>query len=55
MQDKADMTEEVRGRLRFEYTECERNIQAWKAHSLRSSNQDEANFLKIPSRKVALI
>ena len=42
MQDKADMTEELRGRLRFEYTECVRNIQAWKAHLLRSSNQDEA-------------
>ena len=41
-QDKADMTEEVRGRLRFEYTESVRNIQAWKAHLLRSSNQDEA-------------
>ena len=42
MQDKAAMTEEVRGRLRFEYTECVRNIQAWKAHLLRSSNQDKA-------------
>jgi len=38
MQDKVDMTEEVRGRLRFEYSECVRNIQAWKAHLLRSSN-----------------
>jgi len=42
MQDKADMTEEVRGRLRFDYTECVRNIQAWKAHLPWSSNQDEA-------------
>ena len=42
MQDKADMTEEERVRLRFEYTESVRNIQAWKAHLLRSSNQDEA-------------
>ena len=42
MQDKADMTEEERVRQRFEYTESVRNIQAWKAHLLRSSNQDEA-------------
>jgi len=42
MQDKTAMTEEVRGRLRFEYTESVRNIQAWKAHLLRSSNQDKA-------------
>ena len=42
MQDKANMTEEERGRLRFEYNESVRKIQAWKAHLLRSSNQDEA-------------
>ena len=42
MQDKANMTEEERGRLKFEYNESVRNIQAWKAHLLRSSNQDEA-------------
>ena len=42
MQDKADMSEEERVRWRFEYTESVRNIQAWKAHLLRSSNQDEA-------------
>ena len=36
------MTEEERSRLRFEYIESVRNIQAWKAHLLRSSNQDEA-------------
>ena len=42
MQDKADMTEEERVRWRFEYTESVRNIQAWKAHLLRSSNQEEA-------------
>ena len=42
MQDKADMTEEERVRWRLEYTESVRNIQAWKAHLLRSSNQDEA-------------
>ena len=42
MQDKADMTEEQRVRWRFEYTESVRNIQAWKNHLLRSSNQDEA-------------
>ena len=36
------MTEEEKGRLRFEYTESVRNIQAWKAHLLRSSNQEEA-------------
>ena len=40
--DKVDMTEEERVRLRFEYTESVRNIKAWKAHLLRSSNQDEA-------------
>ena len=42
MQDKANVTEEERGRLKFEYNESVRNIQAWKAHLLRSSNQDEA-------------
>ena len=42
MQDNADMTEEEKVRLRFEYTESVRNTQAWKAHLLRSGNQDEA-------------
>ena len=42
MQDKANVTEEERGRLKFEYNESVRNRQAWKAHLLRSSNQDEA-------------
>ena len=42
MQDKANVTEEERGRLTFEFNESVRNIQAWKAHLLRSSNQDEA-------------
>ena len=42
MLERVDMTEEERVRLRFEYTESVRNIQAWKAHLLRSSNQDEA-------------
>ena len=42
MQDKADMTEEESVRWRFEYTENVRNIQARKAHLLRSSNQEEA-------------
>ena len=42
MQDKANVTEEERSRLKFEYNESVRNIQAWKAHLLRSSNQDEA-------------
>lgn len=42
MVDKMYMTDEGRIRLRFEYTESVRNIQAWKAHLLRLSNQDEA-------------
>ena len=42
MQGKANMTEDERGRLRFEYNESVHNIQAWKAHLLRSSNQDKA-------------
>jgi len=42
MQGKANMTEEERGRLRFAFNRSVRNKQAWKAHSLRSSNQDEA-------------
>ena len=48
MQDKANVTEEERGRLKFEHNESVLNIQAWKAHLLRSSNQDEAkqNFLQ---------
>ena len=42
MQEKADMTGKEKVRLRFEYTESVRNIHAWKAHLLRSSNRDEA-------------
>lgn len=42
MLDKVYMTDEERIRLRFEYTKSVHNIQAWKAHLLRSSNQDEA-------------
>ena len=34
MQGKADMTEEERVKLRFEYNESVRNIQAWKAYLL---------------------
>ena len=40
--DKVDVTEEERVGLRFQYTESVRNIQAWKAHLLGSSNLDEA-------------
>ena len=36
------MTAEERGRLRVEYNESVHNTQAWKAHLLQSSNQDEA-------------
>ena len=42
MLNNVNMAEEERVRLRFEYTESVRNIKAWKAHLLRSSNQDEA-------------
>ena len=42
MLDKVDVTEEERVGLKFDCTERVRNIQAWKAHLLRSSNQDEA-------------
>ena len=34
--------EEERTRLRFEYSECERDIKAWKAHLLRTCIQEEA-------------
>ena len=47
MQDKDNMTEEERVRLRFEYTESVSNIQAWRAHLLRSSNQDRPTVFKI--------
>ena len=42
MLNNVNMAEEERVRLRFENTERVRNIKAWKAHLLRSSNQDEA-------------
>ncbi|KAL9974162.1 hypothetical protein ACROYT_G011171 [Oculina patagonica] len=42
MLDKVDMMEEERAMLKFEYTESVRKIKAWKAHLLRSSNQEEA-------------
>ena len=42
MLNNVNMVEEERIRLRFEYTESVRNIKAWKAHLLRSCNQDEA-------------
>ena len=42
MLEKADMMDEERVRLRFEYSESVPSIKAWKAHLLRSSNQEEA-------------
>ncbi|XP_068676858.1 uncharacterized protein [Montipora foliosa] len=42
MLDKVDVTEEEKAGLKFDCTESVHNIQAWKAHLLRSSNQDEA-------------
>ena len=51
MQDKEKMTETERVRLRFEYTESVRNIQVWRAHLLRSSNQDRRSQITDP-RKV---
>ena len=42
MLDKVDVTEEEKVGLKFDCTESVGNIQAWKAHLLRSSNQDEA-------------
>ena len=44
MLDKGEMWEEERSKLKSEYTESMRNIKAWKAHLLRSSNQDEAKL-----------
>ena len=44
MLDKGEMSEEERSRLKSEYTESMRNIKAWKAHLIRSSNQDEAKL-----------
>ena len=38
------MSEEERSKPKSEYTESMRNIKAWKAHLLRSSNQDEAKL-----------
>lgn len=37
-----DVDEEEKARLKFEYKESVRNIKAWKAHLLRSINQEEA-------------
>ena len=40
--DKVDVMEEERVGLRAEYTESVCNIQMYKTHLLRSSNQEEA-------------
>ena len=50
MQDKADMTEEQRVRLRFEY-----NIQAWRAKLLWSGNEDEAKQHILPEARRELM
>ena len=34
--------DETRARINFENKECSRAVQAWKAHLLRSVNQEEA-------------
>ena len=36
------MAEQERAKLKFEFSEKVRRIKAWKAHLLRSSNQDYA-------------
>ncbi|KAK3709896.1 hypothetical protein QZH41_007508 [Actinostola sp. cb2023] len=40
--DRIDMVEQEKAKLQFEFTESVQSIKAWKAHLLRSSNQDEA-------------
>ena len=38
----SDLTEEKKARVLFDYKESVQNISAWKAHLLRSVNQEEA-------------
>ena len=40
--DSLVIRDETRARLNFENKECSRAVQAWKAHLLRSVNQEEA-------------
>jgi len=40
--DRIDMVEQEKTKLQFEFAESVQSIKAWKAHLLRSSNQDEA-------------
>ncbi|KAK3714749.1 hypothetical protein QZH41_004115 [Actinostola sp. cb2023] len=40
--DRIDMVEQDKAKLQFEFAESVQSIKAWKAHLLRSSNQDEA-------------
>ena len=40
--ENADMNEEQRARLNFEFNGCVGAINSWKAHLLRSTNQEEA-------------
>ena len=40
--DEIDITEDQRARMKFESKECARTINAWKAHLIRSVNQEEA-------------
>ncbi|KAK3725260.1 hypothetical protein QZH41_001293 [Actinostola sp. cb2023] len=40
--NSVEMTQDQKARVMFQYTECTQAIHAWKAHLLRSINQEEA-------------
>ena len=40
--ENSGLSEEKKARMMFDYKECVQDISAWKAHLLRSVNQDEA-------------
>ena len=40
--EDSDVSEEKKARVSFDYKESVQNISAWKAHLLRSVNQEEA-------------
>ena len=40
--DDVQIIEEQKARLKFEFSQCRTSIKAWKAHLLRTTNQEEA-------------
>lgn len=39
---EVQVPEEQKARLKFEFSQCKTSIKAWKAHLLRTTNQEEA-------------